>query len=47
MNILMLDTDIIFHDKKNKDHLWLIRKNYVSIFKKYVIHLISIYPNTC
>ena len=43
----MLDTDIIFHDKKNKDHLWLIRKNYVSIFKKYVIHLISIYPNTC
>ena len=47
MNIWICDTDIIFHDKKNKGHLWLIRKNYVAIAKKYVIRLMSIYPNTC
>ena len=47
MNIKILDTDIIFHDKKNKDHLWIIRKEHIKSYDMQLIHFMSIYKQSC
>ena len=47
MSIKILDTDIIFHDKKEKNHLWIIRKTYVKLYDTHVTYLMSLYKHSC
>ena len=47
MTIRILDTDIIFHDKKEENRLWMIRKTYIKLYDTHVIHLMSLYKHTC
>jgi len=47
MTIRILDTDIIFHDKKEKNRLLMIRKTYIKLYDTYVIYLMSLYKHTC